>query len=65
MKTKNNHYSEHISFPASKMIERGYLKKKRLYNLTQESKRIIKKTHIKRSRRFLKEELMKNINSTL
>lgn len=57
MQTKNCHHSEHISFPAHKMIEKGVLKKKRVYALTQEQKKLIKKNHRKRSRTYLKNEI--------
>lgn len=59
MKTK--HTSEHITFPAHKMIERSYLKNRsNVYQITKNQKKLIKKTHTKRSRNFLKQELNKS-----
>jgi len=55
MRTKNGHCSEHKTFPAGKMIPFGYVK--RIISLTQRQKKIVKKIHTKRSRRYLKKNL--------
>jgi hypothetical protein len=70
MQTKNCHCSEHISFPAHKMIEKGILNRVahvyqgggvclsgKVGNLTPLQRKLLKKDHRKRSRRFLKDEL--------
>jgi hypothetical protein len=69
---KNNHCPEHNTFPARKMIGREVLKKKRsvyvyhgggvaaagkVSDLTTNQRKVLKKNHRKRSRRYLKENL--------
>jgi hypothetical protein len=54
MDTKNQHSGEHTTFPAHKLMEKSYLK---TYGSTPVLRRGLKKTHTRRSRRYLKKNL--------
>lgn len=53
MRSKNNHHPEHITLPATKMMEKSRIK----MHISPTKKKLAKKIHKKRSRRYLKDTI--------
>ena len=54
---RTNHHPEHLTYPPGKMLPKEVAHKWDWAASSQEIKKVLKKTHTRRSRQYLKREL--------